>query len=189
MTSAAVPYLVTGRALERTGNTGYSGQPTSALFEARDGRRISLGVVQQSQFEALARYLGRERWLTDPRFATPDLRRQHSEAMQGELREVFRGADAAEWEEKLSAAGIPCGMVRNVAEAVSLPGLEERELKLPLKIPGLPEREEVEIVNAGILFGDDRPHVDEPPPRLGEHGDIILEALGFTETERKAILE
>ena len=34
MASAVVPYLVTGRALERTGNTGYSGQPTSAVFMA-----------------------------------------------------------------------------------------------------------------------------------------------------------
>ena len=34
MASAVVPYLVTGKALERTGNTGYSGQPTSALFTA-----------------------------------------------------------------------------------------------------------------------------------------------------------
>ena len=43
MASAMVPYLVTGRALERTGNTGYSGQPTAALFEAGDGKLISSG--------------------------------------------------------------------------------------------------------------------------------------------------
>ncbi|MEO6184980.1 MAG: CoA transferase, partial [Steroidobacteraceae bacterium] len=68
MASAVVPYLVTGRALERTGNTGYSGQPTSALFAARDGHRISLGVVQQHQFEQLARLLDRPQWLSDARF-------------------------------------------------------------------------------------------------------------------------
>ena len=51
MTSAVVPYLVTGQQPERTGNVGYSGQPTSALFTASVGRCISLGVVQQSQFE------------------------------------------------------------------------------------------------------------------------------------------
>ncbi len=59
MASAVVPFLVTGTPLERTGNVGYSGQPTSALFEAGDGRAISLGVVQQSQFVALAQFLGR----------------------------------------------------------------------------------------------------------------------------------
>jgi crotonobetainyl-CoA:carnitine CoA-transferase CaiB-like acyl-CoA transferase len=189
MTSAAVPYLVTGRAPERTGNTGYSGQPTSALFETRDGRRISLGVVQQSQFEALARQLDRGRWLADPRYATPDLRREHTQALQAELREIFATADACHWEEELSRAGIPCGMVRNVAEAVSLPGLDERSLRLPLRIPSLPERKDVHIVNAGFLFGADRPEVAEPPPRLGEHSDSILEALGFSAAERKTILE
>lgn len=189
MTSAAVPYLVTGRALERTGNTGYSGQPTSAIFDARDGRRISLGVVQQSQFETLARRLGRESWLADPRYLTADLRRQHSDALQADLREIFMTANAQHWEERLSAAGIPCGMVRDVAEAVSLPGLDERSLRLPLNIPSLPDRKDVNIVNAGFLFGEDRPHVDEPPPRLGEHSEMILERLGYSAAERKAILE
>jgi CoA:oxalate CoA-transferase len=188
MTSAAVPYLVTGRALERTGNTGYSGQPTAALFEARDGRRISLGVVQQAQFEMLARELGCERWLADPRYATPDLRRQHTEALQAELRQVFVTDDAHRWEERLSRAGIPCGMVRNVAEAVSLPGLDERSVRLPLHIPSLPDRKDVHIVNAGFLFGSDRPHVEDPPPQLGEHSAAILEELGFSAQERQAIL-
>jgi crotonobetainyl-CoA:carnitine CoA-transferase CaiB-like acyl-CoA transferase len=188
MASAAVPYLVTGRAPERTGNTGYSGQPTSALFETRDGRQISLGVVQQAQFELLARHLGCERWLTDPRFATADLRRKNSEAMQAELRQVFHTADASEWEARLSAAGIPCGMVRNDGEAVSLPGLSERAVKLPLRVPNLPDTDDVSIVNAGFLFGSDRPHVDEPPPRLGEHTEHILTDLGFSPAERSEIM-
>jgi crotonobetainyl-CoA:carnitine CoA-transferase CaiB-like acyl-CoA transferase len=188
MTSTAVPYLVTGRTPERTGNTGYSGQPTSALFETRDGRQISLGVVQQSQFEALARQLGCERWLADPRFANADLRRQNTLVLTAELRQIFLKADAADWEAQLSAAGVPCGMVRDVAEAVSLPGLADRALKLPLHVPDLPQRERVEILNAGFLFGDDRPHVDEPPPRLGEHSESVLESLGFSAAERREIL-
>src|SRR5690606_4942482 len=94
MASAVVPYLVTGRAPERTGNTGFSGQPTSALFVARDGRHISLGVVQQRQFEQLARVLGREDWLTDPRFTTPDLRRANAGAMHAELAHEIGQRDA-----------------------------------------------------------------------------------------------
>src|SRR5689334_2631371 len=88
MASAVVPWLVTGRALERTGNTGYSGQPTSSLFVARDGHRISLGVVQQHQFELLARLLEQPTWLTDPRFKDPDTRRQHTPVVQQALADV-----------------------------------------------------------------------------------------------------
>jgi len=75
MASAVVPYLVTGRGLARTGNVGYSGQPTSGVFVSSDGRQVSLGVVQQPQFETLARLVGRADWLADPRFANADLRR------------------------------------------------------------------------------------------------------------------
>src|SRR4051794_31162011 len=96
MTSAVVPYLVTGQQPERTGNVGYSGQPTSALFTAADGRSISLGVVQQAQFEALARELDCKQWLNDPRFATPDLRRKHSALMHDELARIFARAPAEE---------------------------------------------------------------------------------------------
>jgi CoA:oxalate CoA-transferase len=118
MASAVVPWLVTGRALERTGNTGYSGQPTSALFKARDGHSISLGVVQQHQFELLARLLEQPQWLTDPLFRDPDTRRQNAAAVQQSLAQVLSGRDAADWEQLLSAAGIPCGMVRDIGEAM-----------------------------------------------------------------------
>src|SRR5690606_10979973 len=151
MTSAVVPYLVTGRALERTGNTGYSGQPTSAVFKAGDGRYLSLGVVQQRQFELLARVLGRERWLDGSRFSDPDRRRANARDMQAELDAVFASRDAAVWESELSAAGIPCGMVRGVGEAVELPGLNDRALRAPVGIPGLPETENVEVLSTGIL--------------------------------------
>ena len=179
MTSAVVPYLVTGKPPERTGNTGYSGQPTSAVFTAKDGRRISLGVVQQSQFESLARSLGREQWLSDARFLTPDLRRKHSQAMQDELQSALGHSNAEDLETRLSAAGVPCGVVRDVAEAISLPKLAERQLTSRLHVDGLPDREDVDIVNAGFLFGNDTPGVREPPPRLGEHNKAVLESLGF----------
>jgi crotonobetainyl-CoA:carnitine CoA-transferase CaiB-like acyl-CoA transferase len=188
MTSAVVPYLVTGKTLERTGNIGYSGQPTSAVFNAADGRQISLGVVQQPQFEALARALKCTHWLTDPRFANPDLRRQHAPVMRAELEQVFATQPASDWERQLSAAGIPCGMVRDVSEAINLQGLDERGIRIPLNVPGLPEREAVEIVNAGFKFSQDSPHIDQPPPRAGEHGEQILESLGFDADERREIL-
>jgi CoA:oxalate CoA-transferase len=188
MTSAVVPYLVTGQPLERTGNVGYSGQPTSAVFPTRDGRKISLGVVQQAQFETLARELKRAAWLSDPRYATPDLRRKHTNELQAELSLAFGEADAEEWESRLSAAGIPCGMVRNVSEAIALSGLEERHIKIPLHVPSLPDKKDVAIVNTGFIFASDSPTVSVAPPTLGEHSESILKQLGFDESERREIL-
>lgn len=174
MTSAVVPYLVTGRALERTGNTGYSGQPTSAVFVAGDGHYLSLGVVQQRQFEQLAKILEHEQWLGDPRFADPEARRANAAAMHAELNAVFATRPAADWEEDLSRAGIPCGMVRDIAEAMSLSGLEDRGLRLPLRVKGLPDREQVEVLGTGVVSSDPQNAGLEPPPRPGEHTSEIL---------------
>jgi crotonobetainyl-CoA:carnitine CoA-transferase CaiB-like acyl-CoA transferase len=180
MASAVVPYLVTGRALERTGNTGYSGQPTSAVFAAGDGHYLSLGVVQQRQFELLARILDRGQWLADPRFADPEARRANAAAMQEALGGVFATRKAADWEAELSRAGIPCGMIRSIDEAVSLAGIDKRGLRLPVEIAGLPESEQVEVLGPGIVgtdaIDDTVPALD-PPPRLGQHTDEILDWL------------
>jgi CoA:oxalate CoA-transferase len=189
MASAVVPFLVTGRPMERTGNTGYSGQPTAALFEAADGNLISLGVVQQSQFEALARLLGHEEWLIDRRFTTPDLRRANAAVLQALLSEVLRQRPAAVWEQLLSSAGVPCGMVRDVAQASALPHLEQRGIKIPLKVAGLPLGDRVEILNAGFLFENDGPTVSDPPPAQGQHTEELLRWLGFDAGQRAEILQ
>jgi CoA:oxalate CoA-transferase len=183
MASAVVPYLVTGRALGRTGNTGYSGQPTSAVFECKDGRFVSLGVVQQNQFVRLADALGHSEWLDDPLFADPQARHANAPAMRDALAVVLLARDAGDWESALSGLGIPCGLVREIGEAMSLAGLDERALRLPLKIPGLPD-EDVAVLDLGITSArDERDGTGEqgaglePPPRLGEHTAEILDWL------------
>ena len=188
MASAVVPLLVTGQPMERTGNTGYSGQPTAAMFEAADGNLVSLGVVQQSQFESLARLLGKAEWLDDPRFATPDLRRANTSILRSLLSAVLRQRPAADWEALLSAAGVPCGMVRDVAQASALPHLEQRGLKIPLKVPGLPVSEDVAILNAGFLFDSDGPTVSDPPPTAGQHTEELLRWLELDADQRAEIL-
>jgi crotonobetainyl-CoA:carnitine CoA-transferase CaiB-like acyl-CoA transferase len=79
-------------------------------------------------------------------------------------------------------------MVRDVSEAVVLEGLEGRGIRIPMHVPGLPGREHVDIVNAGFKFSQDSPHIDQPPPTLGEHGEAILESLGYDAAERREIL-
>jgi CoA:oxalate CoA-transferase len=187
MTSAVVPYLVTGKTLARTGNVGYSGQPTSALFTARDGRQISLGVVQQHQFVVLARFLEREDWLTDARFIDSHKRHENAAALTAELSAVLATRDAADWEARMSAAGLPCGMVRDVGEAVALPHLAARNALLPLTVPGLPRSEQVHVVNAGFAMAADGPGVTDPPPRLGQHNTEILQWLGYTPEQIAAL--
>ena len=178
MTSALTPFLVTGKPLQRMGNTGYSELPTAALFETRDERHISLGVVQDNQFAALADLLGRADWLTDPRFATADLRRANFAEMTAQLCAIFATRDAAEWEQQLSQAGIPCGMIRRVDEAVELcssAGL------LDIALDAGPGTGRIAVPNAGFRMEPGAPGTSEPPPRIDEHRAEILAWLAGDE--------
>ena len=174
MTSAITPYLLTGHAMKRMGNTGYSGLPTASLFVCRDGRQISLGVVQENQFRALAAAVGRDDWLADERFSTPTARRTNFEAMHDVLARTFATREAREWERMLNEQGIPCGMVRTVNEAVEL--ASETSL-LHAQIPDIPQAGTLAIPNAGFTMEPGAPGTDEPPPRLDQHRDEILDWL------------
>jgi CoA:oxalate CoA-transferase len=187
MASAAVPYLVTGRALARTGNTGYSGQPTAAMFATKDGRRISLGVVQQEQYERLCRALERPDLLSDARFATPAARMKNSAAMQSELATEFARRDGEAIETSLSTSGVPCGLVRTVPEACEMPHLGERGMIHEFDA-GLPKAAAGRALNAGFLCDADGPGLPGPPPRLGEHTREQLSALGFAVGEIEEML-
>ena len=186
MTAAVVPFLITGKTLPRTGNTGYSGQPTTGLFTTADGRQVSLGVVQQHQFEALARHLDREEWLNDPRYQTADSRLANSEALKTGLSEVLKTRTAEEWEASMSAASVPCGMVRDVSEAAMLPHLSQRGLKIPIPLPQdlpLPPNGIAEIVNAGFKMTNGGPGTEGSLPIHGADTESVLAMLGYTANE------
>jgi crotonobetainyl-CoA:carnitine CoA-transferase CaiB-like acyl-CoA transferase len=176
--SAAVPWLVTGRALQRTGNTGYSGQPTAAMFPTKDGRRISLGVVQQEQYERLCRALARPDLLTDGRFATPAARMKNAPAMQAELSAEFAKHDGETIEAELSMAGVACGLVRTIGEACEMPHLARRGVIHEFDAE-LPSAAQGRALNAGFLCDTDGPELPGPPPRLGEHTREQLAKLGY----------
>ena len=153
------------------GNTGYSGLPTAALFTARDGRQISLGVVLPKQFQALAAYLGREDWLADPRYSTPEAQRANFAALHDELAAELRGRDAAQLEVEMSERGIPCGMVRRVGEAAELVGKGGLH-ELALRSIG-PERTS-RIPSAGFNMVPAGTSVSDPPPQLDQDREEIL---------------
>jgi len=171
MTSALTPFFVTGATLKRLGNTGYSELPTAALFETADKRHISLGVVQDNQFVQLAKKLGREDWLDDPRFVTSDARRANFDDMHGQLAALIATRNAEDWERELSEAGIPCGKIRRVGEAAQLC---QPDSLLEIEIDGIPCEGTVAVPNAGFRMSPGQPGTHEPPPRINQHRDEIL---------------
>jgi CoA:oxalate CoA-transferase len=183
LTSLATPYLVTGQKLPRTGDVGYSGAPTTGMFVASDGARISLGVVQNNQFAALCQAIGRPELIDDERFADllSRVKGDNARALRKLLADVFATRDGAHWERTLSLAGAPCGLVRDIGEVCEMVRENERGLVQPTRIPQAPAASRPpSYVNAGFVFEHDGPGTDAAAPVLGEHTREILEALDYS---------
>src|SRR5207249_3568175 len=79
------------------------------------------------------------------------------------------------WEERLTAADVPCGSIWKIDEIVRHPQLEHRDVLQTIDSRYGPMR----LVGAGFRLAHGSPGLDREPPTLGEHTDEILNEAGY----------
>jgi CoA:oxalate CoA-transferase len=177
-------YLIGGQAPVPMGNDNFTAAPSGA-FATGDGL-INLAANKQEQFEALAAAVARPEWITDPRFAGRESRKQNRAALNRALEEALAQRPAAEWEAVLNLIGVPAGRVLSVPDALRSAQVQNRELLRTLpEVPGLDRG--ITVTRTGFKLSGGDPEIDTPPPVLGEHTDQVLEDLGY-DAERIARL-
>jgi formyl-CoA transferase len=119
--------------------------------------------------------IGREDWLTDPRYATPKARLPH-------LSEIFDGIE--EWTKTktkfeamdiLNEHDIPCGPILSMKEIADEPSLRETGTVVEVDHP---TRGKYLTVGNPIKMSDSPADVKRSP-LLGEHTEEILAELGY----------
>lgn len=174
MSSSITDFRLTGDPPQPAGNAANSRSPSSGTFACAEGH-ISLGVNEEAQFQALARALGCEDWLSDPRFADPAIRFRNASDLSTEIADALQSRSADEWERILMTQGVPCARLRTLPDALELAPARERAFAtrgaagfcgLPFSMQGLPG-------------GSDA----LAPMPLGAGTRGILVELGYAETE------
>jgi formyl-CoA transferase/CoA:oxalate CoA-transferase len=184
LTYQASSAFATGATPTRMGNRHPSIAPYDT-FAAADGEFV-LSVGNDEQFRRLAAVVNRDGLADDPRFATNADR----VARYGELRQDLSGAFApwrrAELIAALTAAGVPCGAVRSVTEALADPQLAARDMIVPLEHATAGP---IRVLGSPLKLSATPATVRTPPPALGQHTfEVLRDEAGLTDAQIAELL-
>ena len=178
-------YLVTGKAPGRAGNAHQNIVPYQ-VFAAADGHVI-IAVGNDGQYAKFCEVAGHPELATDPRFATNADRVRNRAVLVPMLERIVRARPVAFWTRELEAAGVPCGPINSIAQALADPQIVARGLRVDLPHPLAGS---VPLVGNPIKMSATPPAYIRHPPLLGEHTEEVLrELVGCSEHEIRALRE
>ena len=181
--NVASNYLLSGKDARRYGN-GHPSIVPYTTYPTADGL-IAVAVGNDGQFVRFAETAGHAEWARDPRFAKNPDRVTNRETLDGLIAQALKGGRSAAWIEKLRAAGVPCGPINSVAEALTDPHTLARDMVRTVKHPTAGD---LKMVGIPFRFSGTPAKIRRAPPLLGQHTEEVLGAELGLSAERIAQL-
>jgi crotonobetainyl-CoA:carnitine CoA-transferase CaiB-like acyl-CoA transferase len=170
-------HLTEGFLPERKGRSAHPSLVPFQAFPTAD-RWIVIACAKQKFFPRLAEVLGRPELAGDPRFVGFAERRANHDALQTILDEILTERGADEWLPLLRAAGVPCGPVNTVAEAVRDPQTAARDMIVTTEHPHFGT---VAQVASPVRVGATPPSYVRGPRRHENADQLLTELLNYDE--------
>jgi len=175
-----------GDAVPRAGNASGGGQPGWILkckgWETDPNAYIYF-ITQAPVWKDICKVIGREEWLTDPRYSTPKGRLPHLMEIFDEIEKWTKTKTKFEAMDLLNAYDIPCGPILSMKEIAEEPSLRNTGTVVEVDHP---KRGKYLTVGNPIKLSDSPTEVKRSP-LLGEHTDEILAELGYTREQIEAL--
>jgi crotonobetainyl-CoA:carnitine CoA-transferase CaiB-like acyl-CoA transferase len=169
---------------EREGNRLRNSAPLDN-WETRDGRYVCIVAAGDGLFPRLARAMGREDLLADPRFRTMALRAEHGDEINAVVAEWCRARTAREIQDVLEAHEVPFGIAYSVADIFDDPHVAARGNIVEVEDPVIGP---VRMQGPYPRFSRSPGAVRRGAPRLGEHNDEVYRGLlGLGDEELEAL--
>ncbi len=131
--NAIMRYTVTGEVPGPLGARHPSITPFEA-FATADGAMI-VAAGNDGLYQKLCDALGRDDLAAAPEYRTNDLRNRHQPRLKAEIERELKKRPTSAWIERLERAGIPCGPINNVAQALAHPQVAARNMLITVEDP------------------------------------------------------
>ncbi|WP_433382808.1 CaiB/BaiF CoA transferase family protein [Actinoplanes sp. CA-142083] len=181
LTYPAAWHLNEGFTPARTHHSAHPSLVPFQVFPTADGW-IVVGCAKEKFWQRLVAALALPS-LSDPRFATFASRRAHASELLGLLDKTFATRDTAFWLALLEPAGVPCGPVNDVAEALRDPHTLARSMVVDTSHPHYGT---VRQVASPVRVGSMPPSYRRAP-RRGEDLSYVAELLGYDESRVESL--
>jgi benzylsuccinate CoA-transferase BbsF subunit len=171
----------------RIGNSSPYTVPHGVYRCKGDDRWCTIAVFNDKEWDALCKTISRPEYKDDPRFDTLISRKKNEEELNGLIGEWTVQFSPEEVMERLQAAGVPAGVVKNTADIYNDPQLRERNLFWKMD-----HAEMGEFTHLGESFelSGTPARAYSPSPLLGEHTEFICtELLGMPDQEFVGLMQ
>jgi crotonobetainyl-CoA:carnitine CoA-transferase CaiB-like acyl-CoA transferase len=119
LANQASNYLMSGHIPQPMGSLHPNIAPYGETMRCADGRLIVLAVGSNAQFSALCALVNQNHLPEDARFATNAQRVIYRKELADALAPVFATQRCDEWMSRLNAAGVPAGVVKDMAQVMA----------------------------------------------------------------------
>jgi crotonobetainyl-CoA:carnitine CoA-transferase CaiB-like acyl-CoA transferase len=177
-------HLSAGYTPSRTAHSAHPSLVPFQSFRTGDGW-IVVCCAKEKFWRRLVQVLGRPELAEDPRYASFRARADHRQELLEVLAESFAARTTASWLDLLGAAGVPCGPVNSVEQALADPLVAERGLVVETEHPRLGR---VRAPAGPVRVGAGEAVHRRAPARNEHAGELLAGLLGYGR-ERVASLE